>query len=543
LVPKVTDFGLAKQIAGDGPTLTGAILGTPSYMSPEQARGRKDVGPAADVYGLGAVLYAALAGRPPFHGPSTADTLWQVEFADPVAVRALQPGVPRDLETVALKCLAKDPARRYPSAAALADDLDRFLAGRPVLARPAGVAERAAKWVRRNRAAAAAGAAVSAALAAGTGVATWQAVRATRAEQAATDRERAEAEARAEAERQAAAATVARAEAERQAAAATAARDEARRQAAAATAVRSVLEDVLAQGSATGQAKAGRGVNPDLTVREAMEFTARTVGERFKDQPLTEAEVRQTLGNLYAKLGLFRSALPELERAAAVRRTHLGAANADTLKTLNDLGVVLKNLKRFDESEAVQVEALAGKRKLLGDADRSTLRSVNNLGMLYVERGDYARAEPLLREALAGRRRAFTDRDTDTLNSVNNMGVWHFKQRQYADAEPYFAAAADGYRELLTIQSPLTLQVVKNLAMARERLGRYAEAEPLLLEVLGGTARLQPSERRVLLADMAGELVRMYEKWGRPVDARRWRHELKAYLPREAAPPPRVVAR
>src|SRR5262249_4472727 len=129
--PKVADFGLARRLdldLGPAATQTGAILGTPSYMAPEQAEGRvRDLGPATDAYALGAVLYEMLTGRPPFKAPSVLQTLEQVRTHDPARPSALQPGLPRDLEVICLKCLEKDPARRYPSAAALAGDLQRFL--------------------------------------------------------------------------------------------------------------------------------------------------------------------------------------------------------------------------------------------------------------------------------------------------------------------------------------------------------------------------------------------------------------------------------
>jgi predicted Ser/Thr protein kinase len=153
--PKVTDFDLAKKLEGDsGLTHTGQVMGTPSYMPPEQAEG-KNVGPLADVYALGAILYCLLTGRPPFQAATPMDTLLQVVGQEPVPVRQLNATVPRDLETIALKCLEKDPGRRYASAAAFAEDLRRYLAGEPITARPVGPAERAWRWGRRHPAVAA----------------------------------------------------------------------------------------------------------------------------------------------------------------------------------------------------------------------------------------------------------------------------------------------------------------------------------------------------------------------------------------------------
>jgi hypothetical protein len=151
--PKIADFGLAKRVGGDhgDPTLTAAILGTPSYMAPELTEGKPhDIGAAADIYALGAILYETLTGRPPIRGESPLDTLAQVRAHHIVAPRRLQPELSRDLETICLKCLRREPDRRYPSAQALADDLERYLAGRPIHARPAGPGERLWKWARRR---------------------------------------------------------------------------------------------------------------------------------------------------------------------------------------------------------------------------------------------------------------------------------------------------------------------------------------------------------------------------------------------------------
>jgi tRNA A-37 threonylcarbamoyl transferase component Bud32 len=148
---KVTDFGLAKLLGSDaGHTQTGVVVGTPSYMAPEQAGGKtKEVGPATDVYALGAILYELLTGRPPFLAPTAVDTITKVVSEQPLAPRVLQPKVPRDLETVCLKCLEKDPRRRYASAEELADDLQRYLGGYAVLARRPSLLTQARYWARR----------------------------------------------------------------------------------------------------------------------------------------------------------------------------------------------------------------------------------------------------------------------------------------------------------------------------------------------------------------------------------------------------------
>jgi serine/threonine-protein kinase len=154
--PKVTDFGLARRLeGGTGLTVSGVLLGTPSYMAPEQARGQsRAVGPAVDIYALGAILYELLTGRPPFRAETPAETVRQVVDQEPVPPARLNAKVPRDLETVCLKCLQKEPNGRYASAAALGDDLRRFEQGRPIRARPLGLAARLGRWSRRNPAAA-----------------------------------------------------------------------------------------------------------------------------------------------------------------------------------------------------------------------------------------------------------------------------------------------------------------------------------------------------------------------------------------------------
>jgi serine/threonine-protein kinase len=191
--PKISDFGLARRLEGAaGLTQSGAPVGTPSYMAPEQAEGKsRDVGPAADTYALGAILYELLTGRPPFRAETAAETLRQVVSQDPVPPSRLNAAVPRDLETICLKCLHKEPPRRYASAAALAEDLQRYGRGEPIAARPAGRPERLARWVRRHPGACGLLAALAVLVAAtGTGVLlVYQQQLAARARQAQIDQE------------------------------------------------------------------------------------------------------------------------------------------------------------------------------------------------------------------------------------------------------------------------------------------------------------------------------------------------------------------
>ncbi|HEX5220798.1 MAG TPA: serine/threonine-protein kinase, partial [Verrucomicrobiae bacterium] len=170
--PRITDFGLAKRLTDSQPstndaqlTQTGQMLGSPSFIPPEQAAGQKDaIGPASDVYSLGAILYHLLTGRPPFLAETLPQTLRMVAEQEPVSPRLLNASVPSDLETICLKCLEKDPQRRYAGARALADELERFLRDEPIHARPLGFVRKVHRWCLRNKALAATGTAVIALL-------------------------------------------------------------------------------------------------------------------------------------------------------------------------------------------------------------------------------------------------------------------------------------------------------------------------------------------------------------------------------------------
>jgi hypothetical protein len=194
--PKIADFGLAKALGSEpGLTRTESILGSPSYMAPEQAEGRaSQAGPATDIYAVGAILYELLTGRPPFRAATALETLEQVKAADPVPPSRLVPGLPRDLDTICLKCLSKEPGQRYLAVTELAEDLCRFQSGEPIRARRIGGAERALRWCRRNPIVAVLVGGIALALVLGTAVSTAFAIRAdlearrARAEKVQSDR-------------------------------------------------------------------------------------------------------------------------------------------------------------------------------------------------------------------------------------------------------------------------------------------------------------------------------------------------------------------
>jgi serine/threonine-protein kinase len=190
-IPKITDFGLAKRLEDDsGQTQSGMLLGTPSYMSPEQARGDvREVGKAADIHALGVILYELLTGRPAFQAASRMDTLMRVSTEEAMAPSRLEPDIPHDLETICLKCLQKDPNKRYGTAGLLAEDLRRFLSGDPILARPISGPERLWRWCKRNPKLALSAATIALLLLAVTGISTGAYFRIS-AEKAATEEQR-----------------------------------------------------------------------------------------------------------------------------------------------------------------------------------------------------------------------------------------------------------------------------------------------------------------------------------------------------------------
>ncbi|MBX9585467.1 MAG: serine/threonine-protein kinase [Gemmataceae bacterium] len=521
--PKVADFGLAKRLGSDGgATRTGDVLGTPAYMPPEQAAGRTaEVGVAGDVYALGGILYCCLTGRPPFDGGSPLETLSQVVNQDPVPPSRLRPGCPRDLEVIALKCLRKDPGKRYATAAELADDLGRWRAGEPIRARPVRLPERLWLWAKR-RPGLAAMAAAMVALAVGS----------------------------------VAGLTALYLKAEKARAEAVASYD------AAQTTIGFFVADVFPAADPAGRG----GLGADVPLLRAVERALPVIEAKFADHPAAEASLRDALGLLYHRAGDDRAAVAQYERCAAIRRA-LGPADPDTLRTEavladvlsrvgraaeaeallrrvladqtaalgadgpdaaeteNTLGMVLSRVNRPDEAEPLYAHALAVRERHLGPDDPLTQEPLLNLALAYEELGRPAEAQPLRRRASAAMSRlapTHPDRLLDLhgqvvvliqqgkfvpalaeaeallelqraglspdhpnlLGTENLIGLALRGQDRPADAERHLRRAYDGYRGRPGDDPTARLPAGTNLAFALLEQGKTADAEPLTRELL-----------------------------------------------------------
>ncbi len=382
LIPKITDFGLAKRLdVALGETQTGTRLGTPSYMAPEQARGQnKQVGPASDVYALGAILYTGLTGRPPFLGADPLDTLRQVVDHEPVPPRQLQPKVPRDLETICLKCLRKEAGKRYSSALALAEDLERFLAGKPIQARRVPLWEQGVKWAKRRPALASLLASCAAAFV-GLVVATILLTRAYQRERDAKNE-----------------ATQQKIQAEKNFALARKAVDE----------------------TTTKVAENPRLKEADFhALRKELLASAVPFYEEFVQQPGADAALEAERGRAYGRLGYVLEEMGEKEKAMQQfeRRREVFAQLAtmapeeadyrcDLAGSHNCLGVMLAHLGRREEAESAFRSALAVQEQLAKDFPavpkyrKELATSHNNLGLLLTTVGKREEAAIAFRAAL-----------------------------------------------------------------------------------------------------------------------------------------------
>lgn len=456
--PRLADFGLAAQLeATDGLTTATGVLGTPHYLAPEALhQGSAALTVASDLYALGVVLYEMLAGRTPFAGVSPAELAALIDRTDPPSPRLLNPAVPRDLETICLKCLERDPARRYANAAEVAEDLRRFLAGEQILARAPTRVDAVVKFAGRHQAAVAATVVTMVVLAVATGVSLWLAVRATRAEKRAAT------------------------------------------EAAAARAVTEFLQnDLLAQASPDQTAER------DLPLRTVLDRAAKMIdGPRFAGQPLIEAAVRETIANTYASLGQFEKQQAQLEKALELRRKQLGPEDPLTLDLMDQLFTLLAEQGKIKEAVELGTHTLEVTRRVLGPENPQTLHAMNDMIFVTKANGKLAEAEKLAADTLATARRALGPVHTETRNAMINLSSIYFAERKLDLAEPLNLEAVAAEEKALGPDHPDTLTAISNLSSVYWAEGKMADAERSNVRILEARTRILGPEHPETLRSM-----------------------------------------
>jgi len=471
--PRITDFGLAKRIVAQASapasmsgvpaarsdtdsgrgrpenpqaetpalhelTQTGQVLGSPSFIPPEQAAGQKQaISPASDVYSLGAILYHCLTARPPFVAETLTQTLRMVAEQEPVSPRLLNASVPRDLETICLKCLEKDPARRYVTAQELADDLGRYLDNEPIHARPVGVVGRVHRWCLRNKALAATGTAILALLlvvAIGSPIAAFR-----------IDRERRQARAQEQKAR--------------------------------------VITEFLSDTLEGAGPLVAQGRDPSL-LRDILDKAATRVGTELTNQPEARADVSLIIGKTYIDLGAYSNALALTQEALRLRREHFGPKHITVAEALNNLGAIYAELGDTTTAETYDREALDLKKELLGRDDLNVALSMSNLGFRFWNRGDYAGAEVLHREALRIRRLRLPAGHPDIGVSFNNLAMALWSRGEFDAAELMFRDALAAFQQAFGADHRHVATMLNNLSEVLHQLGRLAEAEPMNRDAL-----------------------------------------------------------
>jgi serine/threonine protein kinase/tetratricopeptide (TPR) repeat protein len=464
----VLDWGLAKPVghkeqttateeptlrpsgSGSAETVAGEAVGTPQYMSPEQAAGRLDLlGPASDVYSLGATLYSLLTGQSPFTDGDIGAVIQKVQRGEFPLPRQVKRSVPPALEAICLKAMALRSEDRYGSPRTLADDIEHWLADEPVAAHQEPLQARLRRWGRRHRTLVITGAVMVvtavAALSAGLVLLKKQAevVQERNAAQRARDR---------------------------------------------AAAISKFYEDyVLSAGRSKGWAS---WTGKDVTLKEILDRATPKIDEAFAGQPELEAAVRDTLGMTYWYLGLFNSANPHLERAYAIRLESQGPDHPDTLASLHNLARQRWRQGRLDEAVAKCRQALEGRRRVFGPEHEVTLWSQLNLGIFLSQQSHLGEAQSLLRRAIECSKRTLGPDHHHTLYAQSYLACLLEQQGKLDEADRLCLQTLRAQQRAFGKEHPNTLLTQSNLARVRGARGDLNEAEKLYRRTLDAQLRV-----------------------------------------------------
>ena len=441
--PKVLDFGLARaaqaELQSTVQTMAGEVVGTMSYMSPEQVVGdMSELDTRSDVYALGVILYELLSGRLPFDlsRKSLPEAVRIIRDDEPARLSSISRTLPADVATIAAKALEKDKLRRYGSAAELAEDIRRFLRNEPIVARRPSASYQVRKFAHRHKGLVGGAIAVLIALVAGVIVSTWQAVRASRAERVAQARA-----------------------------------NDAQAEKAKAESVTKFLTEMLAS------ADPARAQGREVTVRAAVDEAARKIDSgAMAGQPELEVAVRNAIGTTYEGLGLYQPAERELRTAIALQaRTH---ANPVLLADTNTRLVnVLYKAGKYADAKLAAQEAVRLRKEALGPRHPDTATSLDDLGAILSLTGDAAGGEALMREALAIRRAVLGPTDPQLSVSLNNLGFVLQERRDLQQAETMFREALAIDRQRLGNDHPEVAIKLVNLSRLLVDQGRHEAAE------------------------------------------------------------------
>jgi eukaryotic-like serine/threonine-protein kinase len=501
--PKVADFGLARdaasEMASNCLTRTGTIAGTPRYMSPEQLECQRELTPAVDVWALGVMLYEVLTGAVPFAGADPAQILAKILKTEPVPPRTWQPSLPRDLETICLKCLQKEPQGRYTSGTELAEDLERFLSNRSILARRENLFEKRVRWCRRNPQVAGMTTAVLLTLSVASVVSTAFAMRATR--------DRGLAVAAAEAEEQL----------RHQADNAKVAEQKLREESEALTAM---LDSLLAS-ITTGQAAL-----PSL--REEMDRAAQALNSG-KGDPLVRARLFYRLALTRRELGDFAEAIPLMQQALALRTAHLGAGHDLTLKTASEMGYTYMSAHRGKEAVEVLKPVVEAKTAALPPDAPELLAELQLLMGAYDQAGCEPDAADLGERILAIYVNRFGADHEETEWVRIKLRRYSVRAGNWNETIPVLRKAYEKFRATLGPNSVQFICARAELGRSLLANGQPQEALPFLKEMYDHSVLKSGPTHPIALIDR-NDLARCYEACGQFADAVPHRRELHSHF-------------